>query len=62
MFLNIVELKQGYTIKIEQAKEGRIRKGDVIIDAEPEYPIPDGEYKVKGSIMNWIGVKDCVII
>jgi hypothetical protein len=61
-YLKIVELQQGYTVKIEQAKQGRIRKGDVIIDSEPEYPIPDGEYKVKGSIINWIGIKDCVVI
>lgn len=45
-------LKNGSTIKIEQNNFSKISKGDVIVDSKPIFPLPDGIYRIKGTLKN----------
>jgi len=62
MFIKIHFLSNGYAIKLEQKEENKISKGDLVIHSEPISPIPDGKYKIKGSLFKWIEIKGCVVV
>jgi len=62
MFIKIHFLSNGYAIKLEQKEENKISKGDLVIHSEPISPIPDGKYKIKGSLFKSIEIKDCVVV
>jgi len=60
LFLITYELANGFTIKIEQSDNKKIKKGDEIVYTEPISPIPDGKYRIKGTL-KWIKIKDSII-
>lgn len=53
-------LKNGTSIKIEQEKYNKISRGDKVIDANPIFPLTDGEYRIKGKWRK-IKIKDNII-
>ena len=49
-------LSGGFKVTVEHQKDNMFSKGDKIILAEPINPLPDGRYKVKGTLWKTIRV------
>ena len=58
--VNDYELKEGAKIKIKQRDYRGIKKGDVIVDSDGDFPLPDGRYKIRGKFFR-IKVVNCIV-
>lgn len=56
-FLFTYELKTGQKLTVEQQQNNSLSKGDQIVESYPNYPMPDGSYRIKGRIFK-INIKD----
>ena len=61
-YLGDYELSDGYKVKIEHIKGHKFSKGDKIVHSEPVSPLPDGRYKVKGTLWKKIQIVDSQIV
>ncbi len=55
------KLSKGFTVTIEQKNPVFPDKGDKIVDFTPGSILPDGKYRVKGTL-RWLRIKDMAIV
>jgi len=60
-YLKIHFFSKGYKVQVQQQYFHTILKGDIIIQSEPIFPIPDGKYRLKGKL-KWVKIKNNQVV
>lgn len=60
IFLVTHRLSNGFIVKVEQANQDKIARGDRIVESVPTQ-IPNGKYKLTDTWFKHILIKDCVV-